>query len=148
MAEWDGVERRKKDRRIEGHCALHSTLWEHHDKDALEHRQIVCGKISRVEREVKRLEAEHREDLKTVHESCTPRALFFWVMGGMFVSLIGMFYQNYTISDKIGMVNSHIGRIEEVRVDNTYALKESIKDIQLQLHAIATRIDALEARAK
>ena len=144
MVEWDGHERRKEDRRITEHCALHSILWDHHDKDTTSHRQTVCGKIARVEREVERLNTEHKEDIRAIHSIGTPRAFFFWVVGGFFVCILGIFYQNWTISDKVGNVHSRITQIDSGRVEENHSLKENMTAIKHAVESIDGRLKIVE----
>lgn len=71
MTEWDGRERRADHDDMHGrrnpddrHCADHAVKWEYHDKDATEHRTLVCGKIAKLETEHNSEMTELKRDMK------------------------------------------------------------------------------------
>jgi hypothetical protein len=107
MPEWDGRERRKTIDNREGRrdsdkrCPDHHLLWKHHDEDKETFRELSCGKIKEVKKnlsiEVDRLEKVDSAISTKIDEMNKIVVGKFWfrvVIGTMFAALIYIAGQN------------------------------------------------------
>lgn len=155
MTSWDGINRRKKSedgaegRRIsDQHCGEHNILWKHHDEDKSDHRQAICGRIGKVEREVERLEEQHSNDIKGISSSMTPWKVFALSMAVLMV-LFGWLGQeiksgNNEIKTSFNSLHRRISEKDLEMSSETNGLKEAINKVNASIQSLEGRIKDVE----
>lgn len=148
--EYSGPERRQFARRDDDRkCPNCDLLWEHHDRDRREHREIVCNKIHDVKEDVVAVKNQ-LIDQGRAHASFVPRWMFLIICGSMLS--VGLGASQYIVSH-INRGNDEIGkqittvhrRITETDQDRE-ALKDKLIELQWSVNAIGTRLSLVEAK--
>lgn len=155
MTKWDGVERRKiTDEGIEGrrisdqHCGEHHILWKHHDEDKSDHRQAICWRIGKVEREVEKLWKQHADDIKNISSCMTPWKVFALSMGVLIV-LFGWLGQeiksgNNELKGSFTVLHRRISEKDLEMSSETNGLKEAINKVNSSIQSLENRIKDVE----
>jgi hypothetical protein len=104
MKSWDGIERRrvvvegKVGRRLaDAHCSQHEILWSFHEKDTTYHRDLVCGKILRIEgnlvsevEKLERVDAAISAKIEELRNSIVGKYWFRIVVGFLCTGIVGL----------------------------------------------------------
>jgi hypothetical protein len=120
--------RKGRGRRREDQCALCETLWGHHDKDAAEHREMVCNKI------------------KTKADAKELRGVIRLVAILVTITCVVVAGQAVWLRQDISRVDYRIERVHQRVSDNITDRERSDFEQNRQLSTINTSIQTLSIR--